>query len=92
MQEVFKLLIGLVFLVIGIPVGDFLNRLTKDEQKAGQKWFKILIAVSIAIGLYGLIVQDDTILFTFFFIAIVTSRSLVVNPKKRIKKSKRLKK
>jgi len=86
MQEIFKLLIGLVVLALGIPIGDFLKKLTLDEQKNGQKWFRLLISFSIAIGFYGLFTGNDWILFSFFFIAIVTSRSLIVRNKK-IKKS-----
>ena len=53
MQEFVKLSIGIVFLILGIPIGDYLKKLTEDEQKDGQKWFRILIAISVAIGFYG---------------------------------------
>ena len=86
MQELVKLSIGIIFLILGIPVGDYLKKLTEDEQKDGQKWFRILIAISVAIGFYGLIIGNDWLLFTLFFIAIVTSRSLIT---KKIKKKTR---
>ncbi len=86
MQEFVKLSIGIVFLILGIPIGDYLKKLTEDEQKDGQKWFRILIAISVAIGFYGLIIGNDWLLFTLFFIAIVTSRSLIT---KKIKKKTR---
>jgi len=91
MQEIFKLLIGVVFLALGIPIGYFLRRMTLDEQRAGQKWFRILVAISLLMGFYGLIIQVDWILFTFFFIAIVTSRSLIPKKisKKKVKKKKK---
>ncbi|HIH52550.1 MAG TPA: hypothetical protein HA284_03385 [Nanoarchaeota archaeon] len=63
-----------------------MKKLTEDEQKDGQKWFRILIAISVAIGFYGLIIGNDWLLFTLFFIAIVTSRSLIT---KKIKKKTR---
>jgi len=91
MQEIFRLLIGVAVLAMGIPIGDFLKKLTLDEQKDGQKWFRLLISFSIAIGFYGLFTGNDWILFSFFFIAIVTSRSLIVRDK-RIKKPRKLKK
>jgi len=83
MQELVKLSIGIIFLILGIPIGDYLKKLTEDEQKDGQKWFRILIAISVTIGFYGLIIGNDWLLFTLFFIAIVTSRSLIT---KKIKK------
>ena len=86
MQEFVKLSIGIIFLILGIPIGDYLKKLTEDEQKDGQKWFRILIAISVAIGFYGLIIGNDWLLFTLFFIAIVTSRSLIT---KKIKKKTR---
>ncbi|NCN51927.1 hypothetical protein GW931_02855 [archaeon] len=90
MQEISRLLIGIVFLILGIPIGNYLKSITLDEQKDGQKWFRILIAISIAIGFYGLIIGNDWLLFTMFFIAIVTSRSLTYpkENKKRIKQKK----
>ncbi len=93
MQELVKLLIGVVFLILGIPIGDYLRRITLDEQESGRKWFKILIAFSVAIGFYGLIIGNDWILFTMFFIAIVTSRNLVPLKvkEKKIKKDKKVK-
>ncbi|PIO01160.1 hypothetical protein COT60_01910 [Candidatus Pacearchaeota archaeon CG09_land_8_20_14_0_10_30_9] len=86
MQELVKLSIGIIFLILGIPIGDYLKKLTEDEQKDGQKWFRILIAISVTIGFYGLIIGNDWLLFTLFFIAIVTSRSLIT---KKIKKKTR---
>ena len=86
MQELVKLSIGIIFLILGIPIGDYLKKLTEDEQKDGQKWFRIFIAISVAIGFYGLIIGNDWLLFTLFFIAIVTSRSLIT---KKIKKKTR---
>ena len=47
------------------------------EQKNLQRKFKIIILLSLIGGFIGLIIRNDVILFTFFFIAIVTSRSLV---------------
>lgn len=76
MEELLKLMIGLGVLLIGIPLGNFLARITKDEQKKLQKKFKILTYIGIIVGFVGLIIKNDVILFTFFFIAIVTSRSI----------------
>jgi len=76
MQEIIKLLVGVLFLTLAWPVGIFLARITKEELKSGQKYFKIVLWLSLILGFAGLIFQNDYLLFTMFFIAIVTSRSL----------------
>jgi len=76
MQEIFKLLIGIAVLVLGYPIGYLLAKYTKDELKAGRKWFGIIILISLLGGVATLIIGNDALLFGFFFIAIVTSQSL----------------
>ncbi len=76
MQEILKLLIGLLVLALGYPLGTFLAKQTKEELKSGQKWFRLIIFVSLIGGFVGLVLGNDVLLFSFFFIAIVTSRSL----------------
>lgn len=71
-----RLLIGTLVLFLGIPLGNFLAKRTKEELKPGKKWFKIILILSLAGGLIGLILKDDVLLFSLFFIAIATSRSL----------------
>ena len=81
MDEITKLIIGAIVLFSGIPIGNFLANMTKEELKSGQIWFKIITILSLIIGIIGLIIKNDLILFSFFFIAIVTSRSLIKNRK-----------
>lgn len=76
MQELIKLVIGIVILALGIPIGNFLAKITKEELKSGRKWFRIIILVGLIGGFIGLIIKNDVLLFSSFFIAIVTSRSL----------------
>ena len=77
MQEITNLLIGVVVLLLGIPIGDFLARITKEELKSGQKWFRLITILCLIGGFIGLIIGNDVLLFSFFFIAIVVSRSLI---------------
>lgn len=72
----FKILIGIVVLALGWGIGNLLAYMTKEELKVGKKYFKLIIYVSLIIGLAGLVVRNDWLMFTMFFIAIVTSRSL----------------
>lgn len=76
MMEMIKLIVGIVVLGLGIPIGNLLAKWTKEELEGGRKWFKILIVVSLIGGIWGLIFENDVIMFSLFFIAIVTSRSL----------------
>jgi hypothetical protein len=76
MQEIIKLLICVIVLSFGIPIGDYLALKTKKELPDGQVWFKGIIITSLILGFVGLIIKDDVLLFTMFFIAIITSRSL----------------
>ena len=76
MNELIKLFIGSIILILGIPIGNFLSKTTKEELKSGQIWFKLIVFNSLIIGIIGLIIRNDLIMFSFFFIAIVTSRSL----------------
>jgi len=76
MQESIKLFIGILVLLIGIPIGNYLAMLTKEELKSGKKWFKRIVILSLMGVIISLIFGNDTLMFTFAFIAIVTSRSL----------------
>jgi len=76
MQELIKLVIGIAFLALGIPIGNFLAKITKEELKSGRKWFKLIVLLSLIFGAVGLIIGNDVLLFSLFFIAIVASRSL----------------
>ncbi len=76
MIELIKLIIGVFVLILGIPIGNWLSRATKEELGQGQKWFKRVVLISLIGVLVGLILRNDVLLFSFAFIAIVTSRSL----------------
>ncbi len=77
MNEILKLAIGLVILALGIPIGNYLAKLTKEELKEGSMWFKLIIVFCVIGAILGLIFKNDVLLFSLLFIAIVTSRSLV---------------
>lgn len=77
MQQLFQIIIGICVLALGIPIGNLLRRITKDELKSGQVWFKLIIIFSLIGGVVGLVLGNDMLMFSCFFIAIVTSRSLI---------------
>jgi hypothetical protein len=76
MQEVYNLILGILLLALGIPIGNVLAKITKEELKGGKKYFKLLIILSLIGALAFLILGNDVLLFTLLFIAIITSRSL----------------
>lgn len=76
MQEIFRVFIGIAVLLVGVPIGSYLAKLTKEELKQGKKWFKLIIIFSLFGSIISLILKNDILFFSFLFIAIVTSRSL----------------
>jgi hypothetical protein len=76
MQQITQFLIGILVLILGFPIGNFLAKQTKEELKSGQKWFKIILSISLVGAIISLFVKD-ILLFSFLFIFIITSRSLI---------------
>ncbi len=76
MSELTNLIIGIVVLILGIPIGSFLAKMTKDEQKLGQKWFKLIIIIAVLGAIINLIAGNDVLLFGFLFITVVTGMNL----------------
>lgn len=75
-MEILQIIISITILILGIPSGNFLAKITKEELESGQKWFKFIIIICFIGAVISLFFSKDFILFTFLFIAIVTSRSL----------------
>lgn len=67
---------GIALLILGIPIGNLLAKVTKEELKQGKKYFKSLIILSLVGAVIFLILGNDALLFGLLFIAVVTSRSL----------------
>jgi hypothetical protein len=76
MLENMNILWGILFLLIGIPIGNFLAKFTIEELDSGQKWFKIIIWICLVGAFFSLIFYKNILLFSFLFIAVVTSRCL----------------
>ncbi len=76
MEEVLKYVLGIIILVLGVPIGNFLAKYTEEELEVGQRWFKIILLVSLVCGLFFAFTKQDALMFGFLFVAVVTSRSL----------------
>lgn len=74
-----ELIFGILALLLGFPIGLYLKKLTMDENKEGQKWFKIIVVSSFIGALVSIFLKNDALLFTFLFMAIVTGMSLKRN-------------
>lgn len=83
MEEWLRFAIGMIVLFLGIPIGNLLAKYTKEELKDGRKWFRRLVALSLLAAIVSLGFRNDILLFTFLFIAIVTSRSVKVRKKRK---------
>ena len=70
------LIFGILVLLLGFPIGLYLKKATLDENKEGQKWFKIIVVSSFIGALASVFLKNDALLFTFLFMAIVTGMSL----------------
>lgn len=68
--------IGVIFLVLGIPIGNLLAKYTKEELRQGQKWFKLIIVLCLLGAIITAVLKIDFLFFGFLFVAVVTSRSL----------------
>lgn len=87
-SEALKIIIGIAVLALGIPIGDILAKNTLEELKDGRKWFNLLIMLSFAGAIISIIFGEDALLYTFLFIAIVTSRSLGNGKRHKLKSKK----
>ena len=76
MQELVKIIMGVVVLALGIPIGNYLAKITLEEIETGRKWFNFVIFLSIIGAVVSLFFRNDVLLFSFLFIALATSRSL----------------
>lgn len=68
--------IGIMVLFLGVFIGDFLAKVTKEELSASRKWIKLIAGVSLFFGFLCLLLNNDVLMFTFLFIAIVSARNL----------------
>lgn len=76
MNELYRIGIALGVLILGIPLGNLLAKMTKEELKKRRGLFKSLVLISGVGAIVSLILGNDVLLFGFLFIGIVTSRSL----------------
>lgn len=77
-MDIIILLIGISILILGIPAGFILRRLTIEEIKSGRIYFNVLWLSSIILAIIFLFIPIEdkeykyTLIFGLLFIAIIS--------------------
>ncbi|VVB79451.1 Uncharacterised protein [uncultured archaeon] len=71
-----QLLVAIIVVLLGFPIGIILSKLTKEELKGGEKWFKLLVFLAAITAIFGLFTQNDPLFFSSLFLIAVTSQSI----------------
>lgn len=62
----------IVLLLLGIPAGMLIARLTEDELKEGRKWFYWTAIMGVLAGIWFYLVGKYDLMWTFFFLSIIS--------------------
>jgi hypothetical protein len=91
MNNLLQIALTIIILFTAFPVGYLLAYLTKEELKAGRKWFKIISWISIILCFVFLLLidieQKFTIVFSLVYIATISLTSLRLSHKRRFVKN-----
>jgi len=71
------MIIEIILLILGIPVGLLIAWMCKDELKQGFRWFRMLVILSLVLALFFWIYGIGYIALTCAFIAIVSLISVI---------------
>ena len=86
------IILVIIISLLGLPLGLWLAKLTKEELKQGKRWFKLIILVCIIAIMVSLIyAKGETLLFlilSFVFIIFLTLPSLFEQKRKKKLKKK----
>lgn len=66
----------ILLIVLAFPVGLLIAWMARDELKDGRKWFKVLIIISVILGIILLAIKKYAEALTLLFIIIFTGISL----------------
>ena len=94
-ELIFQILV-VVIALLGYPAGLIIAHLTKEELKAGRRWFRIIAILSvIGIILSAILARGTALLFlaaSFVFIFLLTLASLRKSTKSRVARVNKRKK
>jgi len=65
-------IIEIIVLLLGIPVGYLLAYLARDELVVGRKWFKALVILGVVVGGWFALTGDYAVAWSSGFIAVTS--------------------
>jgi len=81
-----QIILAIVIALTGYPGGLFIAKSTKEELKAGRKWFKLIMTTSLVLIILSLIlIHNQALLFLlaiFVFIFLLALAALIKAKKK----------
>jgi len=84
-MTILQLFLLIAVMLSGWFIGRFISSKTKEELKAGKKWFKLLCLASLITAIYGLFaLQGDELVFLIascFFVFLLSLASLAYKKK-----------
>jgi len=66
------MIIEIIILLLAIPSGYLIAWLARDELIQGRTWFRILIVVSILLGIWFYLINEIVISLTMGFVFIIS--------------------
>lgn len=73
-----------IILILAIPAGFLIAWLARDELVLGRRWFRVLVIISVFIGLWFYLIGMFYVSWTAGFIFIVSLISLMKSNDKRL--------
>lgn len=71
------MLLEIILLVLAVPVGFLVAWMARDELVQGRRWFKVLIILGFALGIWFYLTGLKAESLSSFFVAIVSLVSYV---------------
>ena len=80
-----EIILSVAILILAIPTGYLIAYLTKDELKQGKNWFRLLLILSLIVGLGAYFFGNNLIALTCGFVFIMSLISFIRSNAKKLK-------
>lgn len=77
------MILEIIILLLAIPTGFLIAWLTRDELISGKKWFRVLIILSILVGIWFWLIGKTYVSWAAGFILIVSLIALIKSEDKK---------
>mgnify|MGYP001584158899 FL=1 len=71
-----EMILEIIILLLGIPVGYLIALMARDELKAGRKWFGVLVIASILGAVWFYLIGESVIVWSFGFVGVISAVGL----------------